>query len=533
MDCKKVQEKLLDYIDGELDKNEEIEIKKHIERCKVCNGEYDKMKSTINYLRDKGSNIHTNREMNLNPNMYKRKPIRNITRTGLIAVILSIVMVVSVFATDLFGFIDKWKESSQRSISAWEKLIENGVGQKLDISVIDKDIKVTAEGIIADELNTVILLKIEDLKGNNRLVPPWEDEIPDAISIGGDIESIFKNKEARVPSNYRYLYAESENTVGIMIKANHMDKKDGNVEIYLNKLVSLINKDEESILTVDGNWDLTIPAKKLESKTYKVDEHIDLDGNKLIIEKIIIAPTATRIEYKIEVDNEEEEYLNSNVSFSIKSGLKTYGRSELSSRFGWEKRRLGFAHRRFDIESLYLEDPKQIGLIINRYEYITLGKEKYSIDWDNLPQVIEYRGSEITIEDIQYKEDRTEILIKEDDNKNREYMYSNIYIKTNYTQHISEGEYRNSSKVESSSFANFLDWQSKDSKGKIIDKKLGLDEDEIYQFVTRQKLIIEEEDDRPGIDIEYPVDYLIPDEIYIQGQSFTKFPNIRKTIKLK
>ena len=285
MDCNLVKDKLLDYIDGNLNREEMANIRKHLKVCQECSREYAHMESTINYIIDASNKIDTSMELNLNPNIDKKKVVGRFTGMGLVAVVLSLILAVTVFATDILDFLKWWEKYSQREMSAWEDLIENGVGQKLAMSVTDKGIRVTAEGIIADDINTIILLKIEDLNGNIRFIPYRGDSSNlSSISVGGDVRKSFENLPVLV--NYSPLYEEDENTIKLMVYTEPLDKDEGIVEININKLISFINESEESIVEVRGNWKLAIPAKKLPSKVYYVDEEIDLDGNELVIEKI-------------------------------------------------------------------------------------------------------------------------------------------------------------------------------------------------------------------------------------------------------
>lgn len=140
MDCKKCREEIIDYIDGNIENDEEI--KKHLEICEECKIEYEELKKTIDHLKINSKQINTNKELNLNKNIYNKK-YKDIGRTGIIAIFISIFLVATVFAAESLGFIDWWKDSSEIQTNAWEDLIENGIGQKLDISTVDNGVKIT------------------------------------------------------------------------------------------------------------------------------------------------------------------------------------------------------------------------------------------------------------------------------------------------------------------------------------------------------------------------------------------------------
>lgn len=534
MDCNIIKDKLLDYIDGNLSREEATDIEDHLIHCTKCSEEYDELITTIEYIRSKSNRINTSKELSISTKNFTKKTARTFTRTGLIAVVLSLILVATVFASEIFDFIKWWKRHSEKQTSAWEELIENGVGQKLDISVTDKNIRVTAEGVIADDLNTIILLKIEDLEGNVRFVPARDTDNHAPLTVAGNIKKPYEEISFPLSANYSPLYVEDENTVKLMIYTYPMDKNKGEIEIYLDELMSFINESEESIVKVSGNWNMTIPAKKLESKIYLVDEEIDLKGNELTIERITIAPTATRIHYKLQVYNEENRRFIDDVTFLIKDGRKTYARSELSRGGAMEYRSFGAVRREFDIQSLYLKEPKDIDLIVNTCRYTSRGRKKYSIDWNNLPQVIEYGNSKITVEDIKYNEDSTEIIIREDDSKDRQYISSNIYLKIkDVVKEIHDGHeytYRD----EYLFYGNPIEYEIRNSKGKVKDGENTSWTDDMHVFAFRQKITLSIEDfRRRGLSVDDFKEYLIPDELHIEGQEYIEFPNIRRNIKLR
>lgn len=537
MDCNKIQEGLIDYIDKNLSKDEEVLIRTHLDSCSECSKEYDELQLTIKYIEEKSKTINTDKEIKLNTKLDKKRSIRRITRTGFIAIALSFVLIVSAVATDMFGFLESWEKWSERPLSAWEQLINNGVGQELDISTIDNDVKVTVEGVISDELNTIILLKIEDLKGNNRLTPSWNftpDDRP--LYLGGDIsnpEGIAS--EIPVISSFDQLYAEEENATRLMISTYPLDKEEGHIDIHINKMIGMIGFYQESEVEVEGNWDITIPVKVIESKTYNVNQDIDLDGNKLIIQKVTVAPTATNIQYTIDPFNKGKEYFINNITFSMKIGKKTYERSELSYSLNMINPGYGSSSASIHLKSIFLENPDEIDLMVNNYSARTRGFDFYDIDWDNLPQIIEFKGSKITVESIEYNEDSTKVIIKEDNSPDREYISSDIAFEI-------EGEkttFGNDKEIKYDHTYVFsgrnLESEVRDSKGKVVDTaKEERWSDENYQYVFKQELVLSNIDfENMRMEPESFKENLKPGKLFIKGLNYKEFPNIKINIKLK
>ncbi|WP_353094306.1 DUF4179 domain-containing protein [Tissierella praeacuta] len=526
MDCNLIRDKLLDYIDGTLNEKEESLVRKHIEKCNECSNEYNELKSTIYYLEKTKNNICMKKVINLKAKVNRVKTMRKIKRIFFIAIVFSLILVMTAIATDNLDYIKRWKRYSEEMITIWEKLIDSGVGQRLDISAIDKNIKVTAEGVISDELNTVVLLRIEDLKGNIKFIPgDTTTENPCPIIVSGDIVNSYEDlnryytQGEKLPpkTSCSSIYLEERNSIGLMINTETLIGDKGNVDICINNLSNMPNKDGESIINIKGNWNLHIPAEKIKSKSYNVNKIIKFDGNEMSIEKVNIAPTATSIEYKMKKYN---SFIGvDDIKFSMRYKFKKYGYSPIS----YSNRILGPSSRDSisdaALESLYLENPKRIKLVIESYSYTTRDKKSYNVDINNLPQMVEYDGNKITIEDVIYNENNTEVIIKEDTNKNRKYSSSilGITAKDNPSAYC---------------FSRISNFEFRDKNGKVLKDK----EQNSYAglFSTKQKLVLQNDLQLIEITGEEPKTYeLIPEKFYIEGQRFTSFPNKKVTIKLK
>lgn len=528
MDCNIIKDKLIDYIDNMLDKDEENLIHAHLEECIECKKEYEDIKESIDYIIENKYKIDTERTINLTPH-YKGKKgrTRKLTRTGLIAVIISIILVITAYGTDFFDFLKWWEKSSEVRITAWEKLIDNGVGDILNISVTKDDVKITAESVIADEINTVILLRIEDLKNNIRLTPSfygYEEDKTRGISIEGDIEKHQKTQEYIL--EYIELYAKEENTIRLMLITNPMTKEVGDIKINIRKLIDKINENDSRIIK-EGNWDLEITANKIESKEVEIDEIMEFDDNEIKIKKITLAPTETNIEYEFKAYNNKMKYYLNSLSFLIEYDNKIYGPTNIGISHMPYTSSFGIAKGSDSLESLYLEDPSEIKLMVEQYRYsnntyTNKGDKIYNIDFNNLPQIIEYNNSKITIEDIIYNEDSVEIIIKEDESNDRKYIVSDM----NITYDIDEDGVRSIR----SFFSYPTEWEVRDENGKVETRQNLIRNKRIYDFVNRQKIRITRSSDK-----EFGITNSLINQghLHIIGQRYIGYPKNEISIKLK
>ena len=542
MNCKDIEEKLIDYIDGELSSEESKKIKDHLKNCSNCKNEHEELKSAIDYVVNNSNSINSEKDIKLNTNIKRRKAVKRFTRTGLIAIALSIILVVTVVATDMFGFMEYWQESSERTENAWEKLIENGVGQKLDISTTDKNIKITAEGVISDQLNTIILLKIEDLKGNNKYVPTVKQEDQryhnNPIILTGDItedEYLSEGITTRHTTLSSPVQSEDKNSIKLMIWTNPITKDKGDIDIKIKRFEVMADIPyKNSSVGIDGSWDLSIPVEFIKSKTYEVNEKIDLLGNELDIKEIVIAPTATNIKYRIKSFNEQKNYFITNVSFLINIAGKEYERSELSFNPFIEERDPSYLEGEYRLQSLYLEDPSEVELIVNTYNANSKLAKTFTIDWDNLPQTIDFKGSKITVESLEIDNKRARIIINEDVSKDREYIKSDISLKITHEMKELIEKGNKLGTVQNYYRGRPFDSQLRDSNGKAVKEKLFFLPEEYYTFVSKQEILIDQEDfEWNNIEVGDDKAYLRDSIFTIEGLNYKEFPNSKINIKLK
>lgn len=435
---------------------------------------------------------------------------------GIIMVLISIILIVTFQSNSKQDISDPMESYSNDTIKEWENLLDNGIGSKLDISAVDKDIKVTAEGVIGDDFNTLVLIKIEDLKGESKYSIDFNridlDRIENyPIKISGDMPERYLHERSSgeepvyTTPSYSTLYSQSKKFNRVILSTTEIDGDEGNIHIDISRLSTMVNNAEESPISVAGNWNLQIPVKKINAKQYHIDKTIQFDGNEVIIQKITMSPTKTIVDSKIKKINEEKGYNLENVTFSIRHGLKKYGSSTFPSTFSTTGTNQEYIDMRQILESIYLESPDKIQLIIESCEYFVEDEKIYDIHIDNLPQIIEYNGSNITIEDIVHNEDFSEVIIKEDTSKDRKYIFSYLSI-------ISEDN------PNESTGSRLTDYELRDKKGRLVES---YKKDAVWAFFKEQRVILEDDTQ------------LSPNKIRIKGQSYIGYPNVKTSILLR
>lgn len=191
----------------------------------------------------------------------KKKKIKPL-RTILIAAVILTLSVATVFAAkepilELFKLINP-----QPRITT---MVDKGVGNRLNISKTDKDIKITITDVLADDLQTLISYKIEDLKSGKYYNVPYADGISIDERWGETAE--YSNMEMYT-SQFNF---EDKGT----LKLFAIDTEEKNIHLTFKKLTT---SNEGNLETIEGKWDFELPIKKYSGKSYDLNSTIKVDN---------------------------------------------------------------------------------------------------------------------------------------------------------------------------------------------------------------------------------------------------------------
>lgn len=190
----------------------------------------------------------------------------------------------------------------------------------------------------------------------------------------------------------------------------------------------------------EGEWNFEIPVTKQPSTEYALDEKIELEGVPVRLDKLILAPTATILQYSI--NNEQPAKRIEMINFNdlevnnkfLKANL--YGNSYVHNQpdINWS---IFQAHFEPLFEKETNEVKVQFGsvyLSIEDHKTITLDASK------EYPQTFKYAGSTISIDKVEIGQPST-VIFSNHEIKNREYESLHYSIETEQGENSMEGDY--------------------------------------------------------------------------------------------
>lgn len=387
MNCDEIRNYFIDYIDGNLSDEEFNMVTAHFKSCSSCNEELSYLQGMIKEIEADRDSIEVPGDflssINNRVNVPKLSGIRKrklSMRTILIAAVILILSVVTVFAAKepILEFIKKINPSGRI-----EALVDKGVGERLNISAVDKDIRITVTDVIADDIQTLVKYKIEDLKSSREYY----------VDIKSGIE--VKERWGMYTSIFNY---DNKGTLTL----HPIDSNEKTIPLTFKELSF---KSGDSVEKVQGNWSFKIPIKKQKSRTYDINQTVRGDGYTIDINKITISPTLTVLSFNLRGSNEGE--WNEGLEDLI---LIADGREYPPYNFGhgdWNSySTLGWGSNEMTFESMYNDNPKNIKIKVKRIQVFVKESKEFTIDLTkSTPQEFEYMGTKITIDNIKVDKD--------------------------------------------------------------------------------------------------------------------------------
>lgn len=531
MNCEDIKAKLIDYVDDNLDDNQAEEVRLHIGNCPACRKDYEEILAALSYAEDNFNKITAPdnfmediKEKIKKPYPAKRR-IKKSLKTVLIAASLVVAFTVTGFATNGFDFMKWWQDMSLKESQSMEQLISNGYGEHVNIPAEDKNVKVTIENVVADDTGTIISYSIEDMSKKNKYYLDYKSDQTD-ISVKGDFINPYEgfNTSLKDDSIFRYykghsiLYSSEPYIVKGMIRLDPIKPESSSIEFTIRKL---FYGDKGPLSTLEGTWKFVIPVTKYESFTYNLNKEVTIDGNKVTFDKITIAPTSTALTYSYDIHQDSSCTIENFSISKLVAGGKQYktkymGTSSSKSGKGKDEMTLEF-------DSMYLDNPEEIEIFIEKYQVDIIKYADYDIDMNKpFPQVFEYFGSEVSIDSIDVGDKETELAL------------SYAFHEKQYESFDMEFRVKGHPLAYSASTGIFESYTLDKSGRKIALSNINEPMENIQPktYITKQQITLQ---DAPGIEKtppEYHKGPLVPEELTIKGYHETRYVNKSFAVKL-
>jgi hypothetical protein len=270
--CEEVKDRLYEFIYNELNSEETIEIKEHINDCPSCKKEYELLKQLLiddmKEFIDLTEEVQIPKELSLKVrNAIKSRGINKVSRYATVACMIFIMIWgIPVAAQYIIegSFLDKYKQLDPDIASKYN----SDKGEMIEKSSTMKDIKFTIDAIINKKDSTTILftVKVDKSEGINYAMPIFGTNIITVqdqlgikyrhISSGMTLQSVNKDGELKAIMELEPLKFYATN---LIVRITAMEV--GNMTVTTKD--GELKYDVKKKRNVYGNWQVKFRVHKL------------------------------------------------------------------------------------------------------------------------------------------------------------------------------------------------------------------------------------------------------------------------------
>ncbi|WP_226678187.1 DUF4179 domain-containing protein [Mesobacillus jeotgali] len=429
--CNEYQNNYIDYLEKTMKRPEKIEFEMHIYNCRECQEDLAAfqdvtiMLNNAEWMNDLPVPEHfienikdrlTEKERASQQKIKKRKNVALII-ASVFAFVIGIGFFTGAFANVYYG----WTEEDEQL----RTFLQTDLGQRLNLEAESDGVKIKINGVVADDYQTLVFYKIEDTNEDKQYVMFSED----GVFIENESELM---KHDTYPRHYppdlkAEMNKKEKNVFYGVIGLRPLEDNSGILKLNIERIQELALDDQEARWGFGyrsngfktGDWKFEVPVTKQPSIVYELNEQAKIEGIPVRLDKLIMAPTATILEYGLPMGEMEKridriQFGNLEVNNVKMKPDQFSGYNYLQPEANWHKYQMYY-------DPFYGEKPKDIAVQFQS-AYFSFD-EKKSIDLDlneSFPQTFEYAGSTISIDKVEIGQP-TILVISNHEVENREF----------------------------------------------------------------------------------------------------------------
>ncbi|MFE4521135.1 DUF4179 domain-containing protein [Cytobacillus firmus] len=404
--CNEYQKLYVNYLERKLERPRKIDFEMHIYHCHNCQDDLASLQETIlnfsetietfsvpaDFMENVKERV-SQREHLIKQKKKKRK------RIGFITGSVFVLFMCTGFFTGIFSSIYYSLTEENQELRIF---LQEDLGERLGLEAESNGIKIKIKSVIADEIQTLIFYEIEDTNDNNQ----YMINIDDGIFIEDEMKIMVANTYPMYipPDMESDLNKKEKNIYHGKMSLRPVKENKATIQLNIKKVLKLKRNASDSYVNMvpeEGDWKFDIPVTKKPSVEYALNEEVEIEGTAVLIDKLILAPTGTILQYGLKNEQPEKRidminFKNLEINNKV-AEADLYGNSYVHAQndLRWSKFQAHFkplfeketdeVKVRFDNIYLSITDNKTIALNVSK-EY---------------PQTFEYAGSTISIDKVE------------------------------------------------------------------------------------------------------------------------------------
>ncbi|MFT9600451.1 DUF4179 domain-containing protein [Mesobacillus sp.] len=429
--CKEYQNNYIDYLEKTMKRPEKIEFEMHIYNCRECQEDLAAfqdvtiMLNHAEWMSDLPVPEHFIENIKESLAEKERARQHKSKKRKRMALIFASVFVFGIGIAILSGAFNYvyygWTEEDEQL----RTFLQQDLGQRLSLEAESEGVKIRIKGVVADDYQTLVFYEIEDTNEDKQYVMFSED----GVFIENENELM---KHDTYPRHYppdlkAEMNKREKNVFYGKIGLRPLEENSGVLKLNIERIQELALDEQEARLGFGyrsngfktGEWKFEVPVTKQPSVIYELNEQAKIEGIPVRLDKLILAPTATLLEYGIPFEEQEKRIDRIHFGDLEVNNVKMKpdqfgGYNYLQPEGSWQKFQMYY-------DPFYGEDPKDITVQFVSAYFSFDDKKSIELDLNqSFPQTFEYAGSTISIDKVEIGQP-TIIVISNHEVENRKF----------------------------------------------------------------------------------------------------------------
>ncbi|WP_368298564.1 DUF4179 domain-containing protein [Cytobacillus firmus] len=444
--CKEYQKLYMDYLERKLERPRKIDFEMHIYHCHNCQDDLASLQETIlnfsetieTFSVPAGFMENVKERVSHRENFIKLKKKKS-KRIGFISASVFVLFMCTGYFTGIFSkiYYSLTEENQELRI-----FLQEDLGERLGLEAESNGVKIKIKSVIADEIQTLIFYEIEDTNDNNQ----YMINIDDGIFIEDEMKIMVANTYPMYipPDMESDLNKKEKNIYHGKMSLRPLKENKATIQLNINKVLKLKRNSSDSFVNMEpeeGKWNFDITVTKNPSVEYALNEEVEIEGIAVLIDKLILAPTGTILQYGLKNEQPEKRidiinFKNLEINNKV-AEADLYGNSYVHAQndLRWSKFQAHFKplFEKETNEVIVRFDSVYLSIVDNKTIALNASKE--------YPQTFEYAGSTISIDKVEVGQPSI-VVISNHEIKNRAYESLNFNIVTEEENISMEGDYK-------------------------------------------------------------------------------------------
>ncbi|WLR57764.1 DUF4179 domain-containing protein [Mesobacillus subterraneus] len=489
--CEPFKEHYIDYLEKTMERPAKIEFEIHLYNCTECQ---EDLASFQEVAMTRLNDVEAGNDLSVHPelmeNVRKRLAAKKEHRmqktkkrkklalgfASAFAFIMAIGFITGAFPKVYYA----WTEDDVHL----RAFLQEGFGQRLNLEAESDGVKVKIKGVVADDIQTLVFYEIHDMKEDKQYFMNFQD----GVTVENEFDIMKRDAYPRYsfPDIEAEMNKSNKNVFYGKLALPPLKEKQSEVKLRITKIQELTNEAGGSYgfragEYKNGYWSFEFPVTKQPVTEYEINEPRELEGVAIRFEKLMVAPTATFLQFSINTEKLEKriDFLNFK---SLEVNNEKVEAERYGSHFMEYQPDNGWTGFQAYFDPLYGEKVKDFRVQLDSIYLSIVDHKNIELSGNQtFPQTIQYAGSTLWIDKTKAGQS-TEIIIRNEDLESQ--GYESLHI--NFTDE--NGHQPNITHM--------------DSKGVLVDKdgveydphKGPIDYEKLEQprhFVTEQSMKVE------------------------------------------